>query len=314
MKLPGLIKKLKQHRFFAGEVVPDAPITLTHQRIFILPNHQGIGFGLLILLLLLIAFVYGNNLVYLLAFLLTSVFVVTILHSFKSLAGLVLQKGHGKPVFAGEEACLTLHVTNPWNNVRHGIEFFLEKPVSIDLPGQSKNAVQLSSKTTRRGWHRAGKITVSSSYPLGLFRAWSPLRFDFKVLVYPKPASADSPFPDNTAISGDQGGGRKGFDEFYGVKEYQAGDAIKHIHWKALAKRQGVFSKQYSSENADELWLDFAQTQGYDIEGRLSQLCRWVVSAEQAGLRYGLRLPGKILQPAFGQQHYEECLEALALY
>jgi len=314
LKWPEVINKLKQHRFFAGEAVSDAPILLTHQRIFILPNRWGIGFGVLILVLLLIAFVYGNNLVYLLAFLLTGVFVVSILHSFKSLAGLVLQKGQSKPVFAGEEACLTLHVSNPGTSARHGIEFYLEKPLAIDLPGQSKNTVQLHTKTYRRGWHKAGKITVASSYPLGLFRAWSPLRFDFKVLVYPKPASTDSPFPDNTATNGDQGGGRKGFEEFYGVREYQAGDAIKHIHWKALAKRQGVFSKQYSSENADELWLDFAQTQGYGIEERLSQLCRWVVSAEQAGLRYGLRLPGKILPPAIGQQHYRECLEMLALF
>jgi len=314
LKLPGLITKLKQHRFFAGEAVSDAPITLTHQRIFILPNQRGIGFGILILLLLLIAFVYGNNLVYLLAFLLTSVFVVTILHSFKSLAGLVLQKGQGKPVFAGEETSFTLHVSNPGNSVRHAIEFYLEKSLSIDLPGQSKNTVQLYTKTNQRGWHRAGKITVASTYPLGLFRAWSPLRFDFTVLVYPKPASQDRPFPDNTALNGAQGGDRKGFDEFYGVKEYRAGDAIKHIYWKAVAKRQGVFSKQYSGENADELWLDLAQTQGYDVEDRLSQLCRWVLSAEQAGLRYGLRLPGLALEPANGLRHYQQCLEALAVF
>lgn len=314
MKLSGFITKLKNHRFFAGEVVSDAPLTLTHQRIFILPNQRGISFGLLILLLLLIAFVYGNNLVYLLAFLLSSVFVVTILHSFKALSGLVLQKGQSKPVFAGEDAGFALHVNNPGNSGRPTIDIHLEKTLTVSLPSHSKTTVQLYSKTDQRGWHKAGKVTVSSTYPLGLFRAWSPLRFDFNVLVYPKPLDHDSPFPDNSSAAGGLGGGKKGNEDFYGVKEYQAGDAIRHIHWKALAKRQGVFSKQYHNENADELWLDYALTQGYDVEERLSRLCRWVISAEQAGLRYGLRLPGLALEPSNGLQHYQQCLEALALF
>lgn len=306
--------KLKTHRIFAGEAVADAPVTLSHQRIFILPTQRGLGFGLLILLLLLIAFVYGNNLVYLLAFLLAGVFVVTILHSFNSLAGLVLQKGPCKPVFAGDSAAFTLHVNNPGAGERHGLEITLERPVEVELAARAKTSVILYSGTRKRGWHQAGKVIVSSTFPLGLFRAWSPLRFDFKVLVYPKPAAQDSPFPDSSSPAGGQGSGKKGSEEFYGIKEYQAGDAIKHIHWKAMAKGQGVYSKQYSSDSGDELWLDYAATQGHDVEERLSQLCRWIISAEQANLRYGFRLPGLTLQPANGLTHYQQCLETLALF
>lgn len=314
MKLPRLIAKLKAHRIFAGEAVADAPITLSHQRIFILPTQRGLGFGLLILLLLLIAFVYGNNLVYLLAFLLASVFIVTILHSFNSLAGLVLQKGSCKPVFAGESAGFTLLINNPGGGERHGLEIMLEKPVEIELTARAKTSVLLYSSTRKRGWHQAGKVIVSSRFPLGLFRAWSPLRFDFKMLVYPKPATQESPFPDSSSPDGGQGAGKKGNEDFYGVKEYQAGDAIKHIHWKAMAKGQGVYSKQYSSDSGADLWLDYALTQGHDVEERLSQLCRWIISAERANLCYGFRLPGLTLEPANGQRHYRQCLEALALF
>lgn len=314
MKAPTLLAKLKTHRFFTGEQATDEPMVLTHRRIFILPTQRGMGFGILIMLLLVIAFVYGNNLVYLLAFLLAGVFVVSILHCFKVLSGLILQKGQCKPVFAGNPAGFTVHITNPHTDERHGLEISLEQPVTINLPAQTKTVVTLPSATQKRGWHQAGKVTVSSTFPLGLFRAWSPIRFDLKVLVYPKPSAQESPFPDSPANAAGLGTGKKGVDDFYGVKEYQAGDAIKHIHWKAFAKGQGVYSKQYSSESANDLWLDYAYTQGYDVEERLSQLCRWVISAEQAGVRYGFCLPGLKLQPANGLSHYQQCLQALALF
>jgi uncharacterized protein (DUF58 family) len=60
--------------------------------------------------------------------------------------------------------------------------------------------------------------------------------------------------------------------------------------------------------------LDYAQTQGNDTEERLSNLCRWVIDAEQAGFRYGLLLPGKKLMPKSGREHYQACLQALALF
>ena len=79
MNRAALMAKFKNHRLFVGERANDAPIALTHRRIFILPSSRGLGFGVLVILLLLIAFVYGNNLVYLLAFLLSGVLLVTIL-------------------------------------------------------------------------------------------------------------------------------------------------------------------------------------------------------------------------------------------
>jgi len=53
---------------------------------------------------------------------------------------------------------------------------------------------------------------------------------------------------------------------------------------------------------------------GLDVETRLSQLCRWVLDAEQAGQRYGLRLPGTTLTPDHGPAHQQACLAALAAF
>ncbi len=290
------------------------PVILNHRRIFILPTHRGLNFAMLIALLLLIAFVYNNNLVYLLAFLLASIFFITILHSYKSLAGLILQKGQNKAVFAGEAAGFKINISNPLDVERCNLQINLQNSESFTIKAQNKIWVTLYSSTHKRGWHTAGTVTISSTYPLGFFRAWSPLQFNLEVLVYPKPSRLELAFPETPSTHVQQGFRQKGTDDFYGLKEYQPGESIKHIHWKTFAKGQGLFSKVYGGESSAEIWLDYEHTPGHNTEQRLSQLCRWVLDAERSGVRYGISLPGLKLPPDNSLSHTRKCLEALALF
>jgi uncharacterized protein (DUF58 family) len=302
-------------RFFLGErTIEGKPLTLNQRRIFILPTKRGLGFSLLILLLALIAFVYNNNLAYMLAFLLGSIFFITILHTYKSLAGLTIREGQANPVFVGEAAGFGVHIDNPTSIERQHVQVKMKAVESFNLKANSKAHFTLYDLTQKRGWHPAGTVTVFSTYPLGLFRAWSPIRFNGKALVYPKPASQEIPFPETGSTQNLQGRFKKGGDEFYGLQSYQAGDPIKHLHWKAYAKGLGLFTKQYGGESSAEIWLDYSHAPGHSLEERLSHLCRWVIDAEQAGLSYGFILPGLRLEPGYGPAHYHQCLEALALF
>ncbi|SJM91761.1 conserved hypothetical protein [Crenothrix polyspora] len=315
MKALTLKDRFGLDRFFLGERrVDDKPLILNQRRIFILPTQRGFGFALLIVLLVLIAFVYNNNLAYMLAFLLASIFFITILHTYKSLAGLTIQEGQTIAVFTGESAGFGVHVDNPTSVVRQHIQLKMQSVENFNLQAHSKAHLTLYDPTQKRGWHPAGTMTVSSTYPLGLFRAWSPIRFNAKALVYPKPADQKMPFPETGATQNPHGQFKKGGDEFYDLQSYQAGDPIKHLHWKAYARGLGLFSKQYGGENSAEIWLDFGHAPGQSIEERLSYLCRWVVDAEQAGLNYGFVIPGLRLEPGNGKAHYQRCLEALALF
>ncbi len=310
-----LKERFRLSRFISGEKFVDVAVTLNHRRIFILPTQRGLGFVLLIAVLLLIAFVYDNNLVYMLAFLLGSIFFITILHSYKALAGLVVQKGRSKAVFAGEAAGFDIHINNPSDIERHHLQISLQDCQSLTIEAHSTAHITLYSLSQKRGWHQAGTVTLFSTFPLGLFRAWSPIRFNLTALVYPKPAHLELPFPLVPSTQARQGFSGKSGDDFYGLRQYQPGDSLKHIHWKAFAKGLGVFSKQYGGEDsAEEIHLDYELAPGHNIEERLSQLCRWVVDAERAGIRYGFALPGLTLPPDNGLEHYRKCLEALALF
>ncbi|TPQ25144.1 DUF58 domain-containing protein [Methylomonas koyamae] len=306
--------RFRLSRFFRGEAPAAGPITLSHRRIFILPTQRGLGFVLLILLLLLIGFVYSNNLAYLLGFLLASIFFVAILHSFKALAGLIVRAGRQPAVFAGQAGAFNFQISNPGRLSRFAVQLHLQTELTISLAPAETQTATLYQATVRRGWLQPQTLTVSSLYPLGLFRAWAPLRFDSPLLVYPKPAKRQLPFPQSDDGAVAEGQSRRQGDEFYGLRPYQRGDAIRQIHWKTFAKGQGVFSKQYAGAGSSELWLDYQQAPGHNREERLSQLCRWIIDAEKAGLRYGLVLPNLRLQPDTGAAHYRQCLQALALF
>lgn len=309
-----LKQRFKLSRFFQGEDPVAEPVILNQRRIFILPTRQGLLFAALIVLLLLIAFVYNNNLAYMLGFLLASAFFVGILHSFKALAGLVVWAGNNPAAFAGTGAGFNFYVQNPANQARMAVDIRLQQRKTIDFePGQTR-MITLYVTAERRGWLACPTLTVSSRYPLGWFRAWSPLRFASNVLIYPRPARELLPFPETDAGPGEQGQSRRDGDEFHGLKTYRTGDPVRQIHWKSFAKGRGLHSKEYAGTTSVELWLDYAMAPGTGVEERLSHLCRWVIEAEQAGMRYGLILPGLSVQLDTGAAHYHRCLQSLALF
>ncbi|MEE9355257.1 MAG: DUF58 domain-containing protein [Methylococcaceae bacterium] len=311
-----LKERFHPKRFLRGERPTNDPVTLTHRRIFILPSHRGLGFVILLLLLLLVAFVYNNNLAYILTFLLASIFFISILHSYQSIAGIVVSTGKSEPVFAEQAACFELILTNPTRTAKINLSVSAKncRPQTVSLEAEADARITLLCPTQHRGWFNIDSVTVYSYFPLGLFRAWSPLRTNQRVLIYPKPANTRLAFPESEAASSGEALAVRGQDEFSGIKSYQAGDPIKHIHWKAYAKGIGLYSKAFGGEEAGEIWFDFQLTPGRSVEDRLSQLCRWILDTNKTNIVFGLRLSGTHIQPAFGEVHQQQCLEALALF
>jgi uncharacterized protein (DUF58 family) len=112
-------------------------------------------------------------------------------------------------------------------------------------------------------------------------------------------------------ICGDQG---VGADDFAGLRQYHSGDSLRHVHWKAAARQQGLLTKQFGGDRSEELWLDWSNLPEINIEQRLSILTRWVLLAEREGKSYGLRLPNQVIEPSRGGPHRHQCLKALAEY
>lgn len=295
--------------------IEQGTITLTQRRIFIIPTRQGLALVLVLVLMLLGDINYNLSLGYVLTFLLTMMAVMSMLHAFRNLAHLEIRAGRADAVFAGETAKFILHFHNPGKLPRYQLclQDGNAHSISFDAPALQDSTVAFSLPTTRRGWLQTGRLKLYTEFPLGLFHAWSYLHFDTRCLVYARPLSS-APLPPANAPEGTGKHSVAGDEDFSGLRNYVAGDAMPRISWKAFARGHGLQVKQFSTQAGEELWLNFTDTPERDNEGKLARMTRWVLDAEAQGIRYGLHLPGSELPPHSGTAHRDECLRRIALF
>jgi uncharacterized protein (DUF58 family) len=298
-------------------------VLLRQRRVFILPTGPGLGFGALLLILLIGSINYNLGLGFALTFVAGTCGLVDMVLTYKNLAHLHLRPCRVQPVFAGEEAQFELQLVNRTRLDRYAlwIDFIAagEARHVADVPAGATTAVTLSAPTEQRGWMDAPRIELVTRFPLGLFRAWSYWHPELKALVYPFPEEHAPPLPMSGAASED-GRGHAGHDDFAGIRSYQPGDALRHLAWRQIARLDPALggqlvTKHFEGGAIEELVLDFdAMPPVMDLELRLSRMTRWVLEAEQRALPYAFRIGAHAFAASNGAAHQAACLRALALY
>jgi uncharacterized protein (DUF58 family) len=292
-------------------------IVLTHRRVYIVPTRMGWMFGVTLGVLLLGSINYVLSLGFALTFLLAGVGLAGMVHTTRNMARLAIAAGRCEPTFAGDHARFHLHLENPSDRDRPSILALHLGSGShsvLDVAAHAVADVTLAVPALERGWLPLGRVMLETRFPLGLFRAWSYVEPDARCLVYPRPDF--SPLPSaRSDDSSDAGRTRApGSDDFSGLRAYQTSDSPRHVAWKAVARGDDMLTKQFSGEARSALWLDWRLLPDrLDAERKLSRLAGWVLAAERAGARYGLRLPGAEIAAGRGDEHRAACLRALAL-
>lgn len=299
-----------------------APIILGQRRVYTVPTRGGFAYATAMLVILLGAMNYNLNLGYALVFLLAGMGVATILHTFRNLVQLSLRPGRAEPVFVGEIAHFEVVIGNERNELRPNLRMWLfgsddSDAVEIDAPPGASATAVLLMPTTQRGWLRLPPVTIETTWPLGLVRAWSYAAPDICCLVYPAPAEHAPPLPygGETAQGATRDG--SGRDDFSGLRDHQLADPPRHVAWKAVARQDDgpLLTKLFTGASAQRIWLDWnSLPMGIDTEQCLSILARWMLNAEAAGLSWGVRLPSFRLDPDMGKAQLAAGLRALALF
>ncbi|MEJ1401172.1 MAG: DUF58 domain-containing protein [Candidatus Sedimenticola sp. (ex Thyasira tokunagai)] len=287
-----------------------------YRKIYILPTGYGLGYALLLLLMLLGSINYANNLGFLLTFLLAGLGLVVMLHTWRNLLGLQLQQGKSDPVFAGERAVFEIRLINPHDREHPGItlRFAKGEESNGDIAASSSEGRKLTLDSHRRGRLQLPRLTLSTRFPSSLLQAWCYIDLPGECLVYPHPGPRLPPSGGADYLHSSEGDRGVGVDDFVGIRPYHNGDSPRHINWKALAREQALQTKQFGGDRAERRWLDWDEMDEEDIEKRLSRLCRGVLDACEQQLEFGLRLPSLEITPARGQKHRQACLTALALF
>jgi uncharacterized protein (DUF58 family) len=262
----------------------------------------------------------NNAAVYLLLFVLTAVFLVSIPHTLINLAGVTVTLESVQPAFVGQEVSLPLEIMNDSRAIRYGIELAVsgsnKKRQRVDhIPAHKAARITLRFPVRQRGEHSVEILYLTSAYPLGFIRFLKKFASSQTYVVYPKPAG-EVRLPSSFVLRRD---GRpltefgEG-DDFAGARPYVHGESQRHIDWRAVARGQSLMTKQFTAEAEGVVYLDFSAVRCADMEEKLSQLALWVIEAERARRPYALRLPGTQILPGVGRAHFHQCLRALSLF
>lgn len=298
---------------------------LIKKRIYIFPTRQGLVYMFMLTIMLLGAANYDNSMAYILTFLLGSIFMVAMLHTYRNLRGLIIHINPGAPVFAGESAVFPLLIDNRSGTrrtsivVSNGPQDVKNREASgttvLNIPAGVLHSARLRIPAVRRGRLNPGRIRISSTFPSGLLRAWSNFDCDQTCIIYPYPKGIRQ-LPESSEYTlEEQSGLKTGTDDFTGFKSYRPGDSIRNINWKIFAREQGLLVKKFSGSGSDRLLIRWDQCAHInDVEGRLSQLSLWILEADRHGFYYGLEIPSAHIGIDHGDAHRHLCLKSLAEY
>ncbi|WP_165942329.1 DUF58 domain-containing protein [Luteimonas terricola] len=287
------------------------PVAFDRRRIYVLPTAFGAFFVALLAVMLLGALNYNNNPALLLALLLAGAGNTSLFAAHLQLSGLRVVAVDAEPVPAGAPLTLRVHLRADPARARRGLRLALGGAKTFASLVDGAGEARLALPTRQRGWLRPGRITISTTRPLGIARAWAYAWPAEPLLVYPRPEAEGPPLPQG-AGDAPQARLHPAGDDVHHLRAYRRGDSRRAIAWKPSARRGALLVREYEQPQGADVVLDWS-TLALAYEDRIRRLARWVDDAEREGRRYRLQLPRQAIGPGRGAVHRHACLRALAL-
>jgi uncharacterized protein (DUF58 family) len=226
------------------------------------------------------------------------------------------------------------------NESSHLEEVFIEDlfPPPLELiEGERKMLTSLASSATveleytlsgERGYHRFPGVQVTASDHLGLFKRREILPVPSQLFVMPEVFKLRRVEirPRRTRVYSGLIPARQGGPgvEFFGVRQYQPGDALRAINWRASARHlESLFINEFEQERVADVGLILDARRRSDVVSSRGSLFDHAIQATAAladaflsgGNRVGLLVYGGHLDwtfPGYGKIQRERILRALA--
>jgi len=129
-----------------------------------------------------------------------------------------------------------------------GITLMLDR-----LLPKSSQSVTYQCLVPARGSYGFADLEISTRFPMSLMRGFRFLPTAESILVHPTQGTVAQNWRDVLKLPV-QGRLRRrtsragGDDEFFGLRDYRAGDPVRHIHWRTSAKRGELVIRQFERE------------------------------------------------------------------
>jgi uncharacterized protein (DUF58 family) len=257
--LPAFINR--KFHYWVGRRMPEksGKIRLSLHSTYILPTRYGVLFSIVLYGMLMSAINYSNSMGFLLTFLLAGICLTGMLHTFRNLITIVIAATRDPPVFAGETAvfCLRLEMSDGRASYAIAAGRTRHEGRRLDIGENQQQTLTIHVPTVHRGRLPLGRIRIWTEFPLGLFHVWTWVEPDASLVVYPQPAGKRYRLASGLTGAGRLAAQTAGYDDFAGLRRYHPGDSLRHIDWKAAARRHQILTKQFSDPAGDDIWLDW---------------------------------------------------------
>jgi len=309
--------KMRFNRWLKRRIPPASQHKLSNRNIFIMPTRFGFIYLVFVVVLFLLATNYQNNIIMLLSYLMASVFITTMMHSFFNLSAIELSADKKAAGYAKTNISFPIKILSP--SRRLDLHFCFDDQQAFHLPqcDQGEQTIYVSCHYDNRGIYYPGRLKVWSEYSLGLFITWTRIDFGNQCNVYPEAIPLNIHQRNFSGVIKESAmveNNKSGIDDFFELKTHISGEPLSRIAWKQFARGQGRLTKHYHEQQGTTCWLKITDMPNQGVEKQLQYLCFLINEYNHLGQVFGLDLGQNTISPSQGEHHFKQCLMALAIY
>jgi uncharacterized protein (DUF58 family) len=272
----------------------------------------------------------GNNLLYLVFGGVLGLILTSGLASETNLRGLDVDWIVPSETWAGAEARVRLLVRNAKTRAASlGLDATVSwegrAPLSwhgrfLAVPAKSQRHADVLFTPPARGNYALNSVSISTEFPFGLFRKTKTFEREGSILVFPGlwkgagiPMTGAGPEARRPTERGEG-------DSFWGVREFQPGDSLRRVSWKAAARVGRLVVTETERETADAVLLSFDPAGAWkslpprELEDAVSFAATLACRLLETGAAAGIVAAGRVLPPEASDRQKFRLLTFLALY
>ncbi len=271
---------------------------------FRLTKSGKIFFGFLFCIIV-IAMATGNNLLYLILAVLLGFMIISGIESEMNLRHIEIARVIPAEVYAGTPASMGYLLRNQRN---HSERLIIRDAaaVRIDLLRKQQTELLHADMTfPKRGKTSLKSITISTTFPYGLFEKSITFESEQEIHVFPRPLY----FQSSPAIGSHDSGGGTARDSISHVRPYAPGDPLSSIVWKK--QHQGLVSRVL--EGGSGMGGIVVLLPGPDLEQKVSRACFVINELYRTRRPFGLLLNGLFTGIAYTREHKIKILVELSV-
>lgn len=298
------------------------------QRVYIIPTKNGLIFLANSVLIITIGLIYSNNLSLTIGFTCLILFLLMAVITNNNLSGFDINQMVVNPTFSGQDISGQISITNHSKNEKLAIQIEMKNSQgqllhsSLDKISNEKNQKQsILIAPKKRGFYQFNKIRLFTTFPLGFFYAWKPIR-EYKILFHiwpekkgflPRPIQKNNERQKKIQNIG---------QDYKGHIKYQLGLRTKRIDWKLYSRTKNLMVKDFSTPKEIHRHYHFPYNlSSYNTsednldksEIVLSQICQWLHESFSEKEKWDLSVHGQYYANNQNKEDLIECLNQLAI-